>query len=192
LVGASDKIGATRWAYDDVTNITSVSSDYADGFLNVTNKYEGNRNGPDRLTRFGNEHIQYDAAGRVIEDGERQFDWDAKGRLARVRHGSVLEEYVYGFDDKRTLKTTRDGGKAETVRYIDHDIEERGGHLQRYVFLADQRIARLDGDSAQPPQATSTCAIEHSSPGRAPLLWIALGIAVAAHRRKNAIAKRST
>jgi RHS repeat-associated protein len=92
----------------------------------------------------GDEALLYDAAGRLIQDGERRLTWDARGRLVRVERGDVVEEYTYSYDDVRTLKTILQGSAVDVTKYIDKDVEERSGGLVRYVFLGDERIARLD------------------------------------------------
>ncbi len=144
LVQATDRVAMTTWTYDDVANILSVRSGHGDPFLNVDNRYGEDGAGPDQLTHFGDERIRYDAAGRVVEDGSRRFFWDAKGRLARVERGDVVEEYTYAYDDTRAIKRTVTPDGTTTVRYIDQDVEERGGQIVRYVFLGDERVVRLD------------------------------------------------
>ncbi|HMA94699.1 MAG TPA: RHS repeat-associated core domain-containing protein, partial [Polyangiaceae bacterium] len=140
--------GTTTWELDDLAKITKVSSTFAEPHLNVTNIYgdaAGPGAGPDQLIRHGAEALTYDAAGRVVTDGERQLSWDVKGRLARVVRAGVTEEYVYGYNDSRALKkTTKGDGIVELTRYIAEDIEERNGSLIRYAFLGEQRLARLD------------------------------------------------
>jgi RHS repeat-associated protein len=56
----------------------------------------------------------------------------------------VVEEYVYAYDDERVIKRTTKDGVTTTARYAEQDVEERAGTLVRYVFVGDQRIARLD------------------------------------------------
>jgi RHS repeat-associated protein len=147
LVGAKDRGGATTWTLDDVAKILSVKSDHTDAaFLNVTNQYGEDGAGPDQLTSFGDEKLHYDAAGRVIADGSRKITWDAKGRIARVERGDVVEEYVYGYDDARAIKRETRAGNTVETRYADVDVEERDGALVRYVSLGGKRVARLDAE----------------------------------------------
>jgi hypothetical protein len=121
-----DAQASTTWAYDDVGNITSITSGHADPFLNATSAFGERGAGPDQLTTItfpsGNEMFSYDAAGRMTQDGTRTLTYDAKGRLARVVRGTTTEEYVYGFDDERAIKRTTQGGSTDEVRYIDRDV----------------------------------------------------------------------
>ncbi len=119
LTSATYRTGATTWQYDDVAKILTVKSDFGDPHLNVTNSYGESGAGPDALTHHGTEVLTYDAAGRVTQDGERSYSWDAKGRLSKVIRGNTVEEYVYGHDDSRAIKQTTTDGKTETTRYID-------------------------------------------------------------------------
>jgi hypothetical protein len=50
--------------------------------------------------------------------------------------------------DERVIKQTTKEGSTTTVRCVDENVEERGGKVVRYVFVRDQRVARLDGLSA--------------------------------------------
>ncbi len=156
LTSATYRTGATTWQYDDVAKIQSIKSDFGDPHLNVTNSYGESGAGPDALTHHGTEALTYDAAGRVTQDGERSYSWDAKGRLSKVMRGNIVEEYVYGHDDSRAIKLTTTDGKTETTRYIDKDVEERNGHIVRYAYLGDQRVARLDPVDVGPRTAPVT------------------------------------
>ena len=156
LTSATYRSGSTNWAQDDVSKIVSVKSDFGDPHLNVTNTYGENGAGPDALTHHGTEQLTYDAAGRLIEDGERKYSWDAKGRLCKVERGGIVEEYIYGYDDARAVKLTTSDGKTEVTRSIAKDVEERSGALIRYALLGEQRLARLDAVDVGPRTAPVT------------------------------------
>src|SRR5690606_8969660 len=155
--------------------------------LNVENVFGEAGAGPDQMTHFGDEPLTYDAAGRVTKDGTRKLTWDAKGRLVKVLRGDLTEEYVYDHADRRALKRTTHGGVTETVKYIAKDAEERDGELVRYVFLGDERLARLDAvgsatGSAAGSAAGSGAPRESGAAPGAPLppwelAWLALGAA---------------
>ena len=147
LTSAQDARATTTWKLDDTAKILSVESGHQAAWLNVTNTYGENGAGPDQLTHHGSEALLYDQAGRVTKDGERVLEWDAKGRVTRVTRGDVVEEYVYAYDDERVIKKTTKDGSTTTVRYVDQDVEERGGKIVRYIFVGDQRVARLDGSA---------------------------------------------
>ncbi|MFO0696863.1 MAG: toxin TcdB middle/N-terminal domain-containing protein [Polyangiales bacterium] len=135
----------TAWAYDDVGNFQTVASTGTTPLPNLAYQYPAGGAGPDRPQQVNDETFGYDDAGRMLRDGARVYTWDAKGRLARVERGDVVEEYVYDFEDRRVEKrTTRGGGRPEVTRYVDNDAEIRGGRLVRYAFAHDRRVARLD------------------------------------------------
>ena len=136
-----------------MSNLLAVVSGHNIPELNVTNRFGEDGAGPDQMTHHGEEAIDYDLAGRAVEDGERTLQWDAKGRLARVERGEVVEEYVYGFDDVRVIKRTVQNGQESSTRYLAADAELRDGTLIRYVLVDAQRVARLD---RLPTQSTDT------------------------------------
>ncbi|MGC4070806.1 MAG: toxin TcdB middle/N-terminal domain-containing protein [Polyangiaceae bacterium] len=176
--------GETKWSLDELANVTAVASTFDEPHLNLTNVY-GTSEAPDRMTRHGDEVLEYDAAGRVTHDGARQLSWDAKGRLSKVVRGEVTEEYVYGHDDRRVLKRTTTGKATELTRYIAEDVEERDGALIRYAFLGEQRLARIGdadvGPRTAPVTRTSASTDDIAGSGKSaqsrllvPTLWATL------------------
>ncbi|MFH0899755.1 MAG: RHS repeat-associated core domain-containing protein [Pseudomonadota bacterium] len=179
LVEATDQIATTTWTYDDVAKILSVTSGHKASHLNVTNRYGENGAGPDQLTSFGSERLQYDAAGRLVLDGSRVLSWDAKSRLAHIERGGGSADYVYAHDDSRAEKVERIGGKTHRTRYIDVDVEERDGKLIRYLVLGGQRVVRLDNYT--PPPVTAS-----RKPSRSGILLGALAmVALAGFARRR-------
>ena len=172
---ARDAIGRTRWEVDDVGNVLSITSDHPSADLNLQNSFGEDGNGPDRLTHHGAEAIEYDAAGRVVWDGERILEWDAKGRLARVVRGPIVEEYTYAYDDVRAIKRTSQNGATSETRYIAEDAENRDGKLVRYVFFDGQRLARLD-DLAPGAAAVARPPDAHPDASR----WFLIGLVLCA------------
>ena len=188
LVRAVDAVGETEWAYDDVANILSISSTHDAPFLNVVNRYGEDGAGPDQLTHWGDERFEYDDAGRVIWDGERTFEWDAEGRLSRVMRGDLVEEYVYGFDDERTIKRSRTPTGTDETRYVDRDVEIRAGGMVRYVFLGEERAIRID-DVPDDPTSMAASVVRVSDVGSTTVL-LALGsvlVLVLVTRRRHAV-----
>jgi len=100
----------------------------------------------------------WDAAGRLIADGERSYRWDAGGRLTEVREaGRTLARYRY---DARGLRIAKlaDG----IVTHFLHDGQRRllaeldadGVVRRQYIHLADRPVVvldRADGGSAHGP-----------------------------------------
>ena len=190
LLEAGDRLASTSFSYDDLSNLLSIESGHAAPWLNVENRFGENGAGPDQLTHHGDTSIRYDAAGRVVDDGERLLEWDASGRLVRVLRGEVVEEYIYDFEDRRVVKRTTQGDEQSTVRYIDEDVEERDGQLVRYVLLGEQRVARLDplagndldheSDSEPLPTSVPTAPRGPFGRGSVPLvLLVAIGLLLA-------------
>ena len=92
----------------------------------------------------------------MLRDGERELQWDAKGRLKRVQRAGTVEEYVYAFDDTRAVRRSASGDGNDEVRNVAEDVEVRSGRVVRYVNLAGQRIARLDAIDVGPEETTSS------------------------------------
>ena len=58
---------------------------YTSGALIETIPYEyGDSNWKDKLTKYNGKTITYDAIGNPLDDGERQYEWEAGRRLKKV------------------------------------------------------------------------------------------------------------
>ena len=105
--------------------------------------------------------VRYTASGQPERWGEREYDWDARGRLTTVRaHGQVLARYRY---DHRGLRNSRQVGERtiHTV-YDEHrqplaELDAEGRILRQYVWLADLPLAVIDT-----PQGVAPAKAEHS------------------------------
>lgn len=91
---------------------------------------------------------RYTASGQPERWGEREYDWDARGRLIAVRaHDAVLARYRY---DHRGLRNTRQvGGHTTHTVYDEHrqplaDLDADGRILRQYIWLADLPLAVID------------------------------------------------
>ncbi|MCL9861357.1 RHS repeat-associated core domain-containing protein [Ralstonia solanacearum] len=64
---------------------------------------------------------QYDAAGNLLEDEARQYDWDAEHRLIRIRYKAQAgKETRFGYDGlgRRTVITEVDGTGTTETHYV--------------------------------------------------------------------------
>src|SRR5690606_25924487 len=104
---------------------------------------------------------RYTASGQPERWGDREYGWDARGRLVEVRaHGKVLARYRY---DHRGLRNTRLVGERTThTVYDEHrqplaDLDADGRILRQYVWLADLPLAVIDTPhGAAPAQHKNT------------------------------------
>ncbi|MGQ5490379.1 RHS repeat-associated core domain-containing protein [Thauera sp. ZXT1-4] len=90
----------------------------------------------------------YTASGQPERLGDREYDWDARGRLVEVReHGAVLARYRY---DHRDLRNTREvSDRTMHTVYDEHrqplaELDADGRILRQYVWLADIPLAVID------------------------------------------------
>ena len=104
----------------------------------------------------------YTASGQPERLGDREYDWDARGRLVEVReHGAVLARYRY---DHRGLRNTREvGDRTMHTVYDEHrqplaELDADGRILRQYVWLADIPLAVIDT-----PQGVTPA--QHKAPG---------------------------
>ena len=69
------------------------NTDGTTGTLIETIPYEyGDSNWKDKLTKYNGKTITYDAIGNPLDDGERQYEWEAGRRLKKVTVRNALTE----------------------------------------------------------------------------------------------------
>jgi RHS repeat-associated protein len=118
LIAATHSDGLREeFKYDAAGNVTRTA-DIADW------KY----NEDEELVQLGDRKLTYDGAGNVADDGERQYSWDAAGRLT----GATLP-----------------GGKKIEFAYdpAGRRIEKKDNSSDtRYLFAGDRLLAEYDGN----------------------------------------------
>lgn len=90
---------------------------------------------------------RYDATGQPSRIGEREYLWDALGKLRQVRHGNrLLARYRYNHRGERIGKET-DNTQTHYLyeaRKLTAELNGNGRILRQYVYLGDQPIAVID------------------------------------------------
>lgn len=89
----------------------------------------------------------YDAAGQLSRIGQREYVWDATGRLIEVRQEDrTLARYRYSHRGERISKTVgaQSTGYLYDNRELTAELDARGHITRQYVYLADQPIAVID------------------------------------------------
>ncbi|OAI75332.1 hypothetical protein RSP799_23730 [Ralstonia solanacearum] len=102
-----------RYSYDAAGNRTSATSH--------TVKQTIVANALNQMQTVNGQPTQYDAAGNLLEDEARQYDWDAEHRLIRIRYKAQAgKETRFGYDGlgRRTVITEVDGTGTTETHYI--------------------------------------------------------------------------
>lgn len=149
LESASGTWGSAGWTYSPSGNIltrTSAGSALAAGAARY-----GESAGPHALTSIGARSIHYDVAGRMVDDGQRQYSWNALDQLVDVKSASGAEaRSIFDAEGIRRLRVeVTPSGQSETL-FIDPWCEVRDGQLVRYIVHEGRRIARLSPKNGVP------------------------------------------
>lgn len=139
-------IGERYYKYDEVGNIIAEK----DGDFNTDDEeYIAVEKVGDAL--YGTE----DAWGYYKEETEseskkrqryhREFSWDERNNLIKIKDNNIEVMFVYGKDGKRSNKYTKD---TETLYfnnfwtyYIDGSTSLTGGKVSKHIFLGNTRLA---------------------------------------------------
>lgn len=132
-----------QFAYDDVDNLLSKSSNLGGASRDHVGGYAYGQNGagPHAATTAGTTSLAYDAAGHLISRDKDRFEWDFLGRMARAssKDGPVAR-FWYGSTSERIKKTEQ----GQTTYYLTPDFEVRDGVATLYVRVGSQRIAKVE------------------------------------------------
>ncbi|MDP1917711.1 MAG: SpvB/TcaC N-terminal domain-containing protein [Myxococcales bacterium] len=135
------------FAFDDVDNITSVTSS-----LGATSK--ANVGGfaysalkPNAVAKAGSLELSYDERGNVSLRGGLAHTRDAFNRLTRVtRDDQPQAEFTWGGGVERVKRVER----GLSTLYAESDFEVRDGIGNLYVRLGDLRVARVQTPATAP------------------------------------------
>ncbi|MDP2369516.1 DUF6531 domain-containing protein, partial [Rhodoferax sp.] len=91
---------------------------------------------------------RYNANGQPNSVGQREYVWDALGRLVQVRQENRdLAQYRYSHRGERIAKTVA----GKTTHYLYHEagqisaeLDDQGRITRQYLYLAEQPIAVID------------------------------------------------
>ncbi len=142
-----DKLNDRLFFYDAAGNRTRLAKTSTTKESLYT--YEPSSN---RLASFDGVFIRLDAQGNTLDDGTRQFRYNASGRMSSVRDAQSGTEavYTYNFLGQRVLKRIRGGGDEDEVRYVYGLFDELLGEYAPDGRRLREYIYRTNGDTKEP------------------------------------------
>ncbi len=98
--------------------------------------------------------LSYDAAGNLIQDGERYYEYNSLNQLVRVREktstGKILEEYSYDANGDRVKKVSYNGNAKTTTYYVSpefvREVNGTGTFDTIYYYANGVLVARKDSN----------------------------------------------
>lgn len=129
------------------TSSHTIKTHYAAG----SNRWQESTAGKDAADSAD---IRYDASGQPRQIGEREYVWNALGKLVEVRQQKrTLASYRYNNSGLRISKTA--GGHTTYYLYenrqLSAELNEQGRVTRQYIYAAEQPVAIIDT-----PQGTQT------------------------------------
>lgn len=100
------------------------------------------------------DRYEYDASGNPKAIGNRQFTYDALGRIVQViDEGKARVAYRYNAPGERIARTTfGSGGVASTSwflyedKLLDAEVDSHGRVTRRYIYLGNSPVALIEYD----------------------------------------------
>jgi RHS repeat-associated protein len=189
LSGVRGAWGQAQWVYSPSGNLLQRTSSVS--ALEAPSFAYGRGAGPHALTQFGQRTIRYDADGRMVNDGDRSYEWNAADQLvhvARADRSSV--DSTFDATGARRTRTEHfaDGSSHQTV-FLDAWSEVRDGKLIRFIVHGGKRVVRLADGNGVPSGRSGGCTVGDEPPAGASL-WLLLpcSLAVVATRRRRVVA----
>lgn|GEM_PF-370245 len=132
-----------QFAYDDVDNLLSKTSNKGTASRDHVGDYQYGQNGagPHAVTTAGKTKLGYDAAGNLITRDRDRFEWDFLGRMASAGSSdNPVARFWYGATTERIKKTEQ----GQTTYYLTPDFEIRDGIATLYIRVSGQRVAKIE------------------------------------------------
>ena len=136
-----------QFAYDDIDNILSKTSDKGAASRDHVGDYQYGQNGagPHAVTTAGKTKLGYDASGNLTNHNNDRFEWDFLGRMANAAsNDNPVARFWYGAATERIKKTEQ----GQTTYYLTPDFEIRDGVATLYVRIGAQRVAKIETPQA--------------------------------------------
>jgi len=143
----SSDSGLTSYEYDKTGNRTRKQAYTMEGIEDITYRYATENH---RLFAAGDTSYEYDASGNATRLGDRDFSYDERGRLSKVKVAGVDEmNYSYNASGQQVERFV--AGAATVALYDEEghwvgDYESSGTPLRQMVWLDDTPVAELDGE----------------------------------------------
>lgn len=177
--------------WDNLDRLTSETSEQ--GRVSYTYRADGQRdplqvqglpgevagdavyNANNQLRNWGGEALSYDAEGALQSHGATQYEWDVRGRLARITQGGT-EVAAYGYDGLNRRIWRRTGARTQGYLYDGWDVVQElnaaNANAGRTNYAAnvvnglglDERYVRIvaphSGEAGQPDNASNPSATQ--------------------------------
>jgi len=129
---------SVRYGFDAVDNINSATSSVAGSPADV-GAYQYDPSHPNAAARAGSLAMSYDAAGHLVQRGDKKLTWDALGRLSQVDLADGTAKYQFGGGNDRALAED----PHAVTHYISPEFDVQDGLGVIYARLGRRRVARL-------------------------------------------------
>jgi RHS repeat-associated protein len=170
LVHAEGTWGEARWTFSTTGNLLARASTV--DALDTGPREYGAGGRPQALAASRGRKPTYDVLGRMIDDGDRRYAWNARDMAVSVESaGGGRVENVYDANEQRRARTEhRVDGSVHTTHFIDAWTEAEDGNLVRYLVKGGVRFARLGasaggGAASSVAQAASRSTTQAASAG---------------------------
>ena len=143
-----DAAGNRLLAQEGITDQADTKTHTVKSVYNPnTNRWQGESNTDEDITDSTIGQAHYDASGQPERIGQREYVWDAMGKLLEVRQvNRTLASYRYNYMGERISKRAENGqtGYLYEGGKLVAEINDKGQVTRQYLYLADQPIALID------------------------------------------------
>jgi RHS repeat-associated protein len=103
------------------------------------------------LTSSGGLVVETNANGHIVKDGDREYKWDALGRLVSIQQAEkVIASYRYNHRGERIEKRT-EGGRIHFLYSekgkVSAEVDSEGRIRRQYIYLGDMPLVVIDSEA---------------------------------------------
>nr|WP_312249989.1 RHS repeat-associated core domain-containing protein [Stenotrophomonas geniculata] len=142
------KLGDLGYGYDNRGLLVSQTGSFSPRTLPSASTGPNSFDDNHRQLLYNGQALSYDENGNLLSDGAREFEWNARNELVRVREGGIVAaEYQYDALGRRVRKVEH-GGAVDYLYDELSVVQESKEGLKNAVFAGrgiDERFARNDG-----------------------------------------------
>ncbi|MET3119461.1 RHS repeat-associated protein, partial [Undibacterium sp. GrIS 1.8] len=116
-------------------------------YIPNTNRWQSDNHTDEASTNSNVKQARYDASGQLEHIGQREYVWDAMGKLLEVRQENrTLASYCYNHLGERISKQAANTQTSYLYegRKLVAELNDKGQITRQYLYLAEQAIALTD------------------------------------------------
>ncbi|MBT4495203.1 hypothetical protein HN800_04840 [bacterium] len=150
--------GTWQYGYDDLNRLLSVTKENGNLNYNINYQYDDSGNilfnsrvgnyeydaiHPQAVTTAGQQQFSYDIRGNQTNQNNFNLSYDSENRLSEAISNNQQINWSYNLEGNLIHKQINEDNSVFNEYHINNTYQEDNNYKVNYIYLADQRIAKL-------------------------------------------------